>query len=140
MRALALDVGSKTIGLAVTDGAGIAAHALKVHRREGTQKDAMSILDIIKEYEVTSVVVGLPYTLSGDVGHRAKRVRVFSDALKEVCEPSVRFFEWDERFSTSAVEKILIKSNVSREKRKKIIDSSAAVYILQGWMESRTSE
>ena len=135
-----MDVGSKTIGVAITDGAGIAAHALKVHKRLGTEKDAAAILSIIKEYEVRSVVVGLPYTLAGEVGHRAERVRVFSDALKNVCDPEVLFYEWDERFSTSAVEKVLIKSNVSRAKRKKVIDASAAVYILQGWMERQTSE
>jgi len=138
MRALGLDVGSKTIGLALTDALGVAAHPLVTLERAGTQRDVAAIADLVGEHEVTDLVVGLPLELSGKVGHRARRVRVLTDALADRL-PDIGLHEWDERFSTAAVERVLIGADVSRAKRKRVIDKQAAAYILQGWLDARRS-
>ena len=135
MRALGLDVGSKTIGLALSDGLGLAAHPLMTLERAGTSRDVARLAELIAEHEVTDVVVGLPLELSGKVGHRARRVRVLSDALTAAL-PTIVMHEWDERFSTAAVERVLLGADVSRAKRKRVIDKQAAAYILQGWLDA----
>jgi putative Holliday junction resolvase len=136
-RALGLDVGSKTIGVAVTDELGIAAHPVLVHQRVGTQGDVERMLELVAEYDVGVVVVGLPLELSGKVGHRAKRVRVFSDALENELPAGVSLDEFDERFSTSAVERVLLDADVSRKNRKAVVDKQAAAFILQGWLSMK---
>ena len=136
-RALGLDVGSKTIGVAVTDELGIAAHPLLVHKRVGTTGDVQRMVELIEEYDVGVVIVGLPLELSGKVGHRAKRVRVFSHALANALPQGIEIDEFDERFSTSAVERVLLDADMSRKHRKAVVDKQAAAFILQGWMSQR---
>lgn len=137
MRALGLDVGSKTIGVALADELGLAAHPLTVIARRGTAADVDAVLALVAEHAVSDVVVGLPYELSGAVGHRARRVRVFSDALAARLGEAAALHEWDERFSTTAVERVLIDADLSRKRRKQVVDKQAAAFILQGWLDAR---
>lgn len=136
MRALALDVGSKTIGLALTDEATIAAHPLTVLRRVGHAGDARAIAAVVNEHGVTDVVVGMPFELSGKIGHRARRVQHFVSALRAALPAGVQLHEQDERFTTAEAERVLIAADVSRAKRRNVIDQQAAVLILQGWLDA----
>ena len=136
MRSLGLDVGTKTIGVALSDALGYAAHPLKVLSRQGTVADVQAVANLTAEHEVDAIVVGLPLEFSGKVGHRARRVKVLIDALAEHVAERVPVHEWDERFSTAAVERILIAADLSRAKRKKVVDKQAAAYILQGWLDA----
>lgn len=137
MRAIGLDVGSRTIGVALSDELGIAAHPLHTIARAGTGADAAAVAALVAEHGAGAVVVGLPLELSGEVGHRARRVRAFADALRGRLPEGVALHEWDERFSTVAVERVLIDADVSRAKRKTVIDKQAAAYILQGWLDAQ---
>jgi putative Holliday junction resolvase len=139
MRCLGLDVGTKTIGIAMSDALGLAAHPLIVLPRSGTVRDVAAVEGLVEENEVVAIVVGLPLELSGKVGQRARRVKVLIKALSEHFEGRVPVHEWDERFSTSAVERVLIDADMSRAKRKKVIDKQAAAYILQGWLDANRS-
>ncbi len=136
MRSLGLDVGTKTIGVALADALGFAAHPLLVLARKGTKADVAAIAELVEKHEVGAIVVGLPLELSGKIGHRAKRVQVLTQALIAYFPESMDVQEWDERFSTAAVERILIDADMSRSKRKKVVDKQAAAYILQGWLDA----
>ena len=137
MRALGLDVGSKTIGVAISDELGIAAHPVETLARQGTAADVAALAALVAEREVEHVVVGWPLELDGKVGPRAKRVAVLIDALRAALAEAVEIHRWDERFSTVAVERILIDADVSRRRRKEVVDQQAAAYILQGWLDGR---
>src|SRR5206468_854115 len=93
MRALGLDVGQKTIGVAVTDEAVIAAHPLQVIERRGTDNDVSTIQTLVENYDITDVVIGMPYELSGKVGHRARRVQQFANALRAKLPAAVKLHE-----------------------------------------------
>ncbi len=136
VRCLGLDVGTKTIGVALSDALGLCAHPLVVLPRAGTVADLRAVEALVDENEVVAIIVGLPLELSGKEGHRARRVRVLITALSEHFAERVRVHEWDERFSTAAVERVLIDADMSRAKRKKVIDKQAAAYILQGWLDA----
>ncbi len=136
MRALGLDIGQKTIGLAVTDEAGIAAHPLGVIQRAGTDSDVSTIQTLVAERDITDVVIGMPFELSGRVGHRARRVQEFAAALRARLPQAVQFHEQDERFTTAEAERVLIDADLSREKRRGVIDQQAAALILQTWLET----
>ena len=135
MRALGLDVGSKTIGVAISDASGSIASALTTLRRAGQQPDARAICEVVDTHEVEVIVVGLPLELDGTEGHRSRRVRVFVSALEAAQERDVRLVFWDERFSTAAAERTLLEADLSRKKRKRHIDAVAAQFILQGWLD-----
>lgn len=134
MRVLGLDVGSRTIGVAVTDELGVAAHGVTTLQRRGTAKDVAQVLELSRRYEAERVVVGMPYEIDGSEGRRAARVRVFYDALQAA---GLRVDEWDERFSTVEAREVLLQANVSRARRKEVIDQMAAQVILQGWLDAR---
>jgi len=138
-RALGLDVGSKTIGVALVDEAGIAAHPLTVLAREGTQADVSAIRTIVAQHAVTDIVVGIPYELSGRVGHRARRVQELAAALAAGVD-GVKLHEQDERFTTREAERVLIEADLSRERRKDVIDQQAACLILQAWLDASRSK
>jgi len=140
MRALGLDVGSKTIGLALTDEANIAAHPLSVLERAGTDSDVSAILTIVNQHAVTDVVVGLPLELSGKVGHRARRVLLLANALRAALPPATKLHEQDERFTTAEAERVLIEADVSRKRRKDVIDQQAAALILQTWLDAHRTK
>jgi putative Holliday junction resolvase len=137
MRALALDVGSKTIGLAMTDEAMIAAHPLTVLPRAGNSGDASAIASVVTEHGVTDVVVGMPFELSGKIGHRARRVQSFIAALRAALPADVQLHEQDERFTTAEAERVLIAADLSRARRRGVIDQQAAALILQAWLDAQ---
>lgn len=137
MRALGLDVGSRTIGVAVSDELGIAAHPEKVIARRGTALDVAAVMELLQAKSAIAVVVGVPYELSGAIGPRARRVRVFTDALQKALPAGVEFHEQDERFTTALAERVLLEADVSRARRKDVIDKQAAAVILQGWLDAR---
>jgi putative Holliday junction resolvase len=137
VRALGLDVGSKTIGVAISDELGMAAHPDHVIARAGTTSDARAVATLCRERTITVVVVGLPFELSGAIGPRAKRVRVFIDALRATLPPELPIHEIDERFTTAQAERVLIAGDVSRARRKGVIDKQAAALILQGWLDAQ---
>lgn len=136
MRALALDVGSKTIGLALTDEAVIAAHPLTVLQRVGHSGDAAAIVAVAAEHGVTDVVVGMPFELSGKIGHRARRVGELIAVLRAALPPEIRLHEQDERFTTAEAQRVLIAADVSRARRRGVIDQQAAALILQAWLDA----
>jgi putative Holliday junction resolvase len=135
MRALGLDVGQKTIGVAITDGAGIAAHPLGVIERAGTTTDVSTILTLVGKHDITDLVIGMPFELSGRVGHRARRVLEFAKALRAGMPETLKFHEQDERFTTAEAQRILIEADLSRARRKQVIDQQAAALILQAWLD-----
>lgn len=134
MRVLGLDVGSRTIGVAVSDELGVAAHGVTTLQRRGTQKDVAQVLEMVRRYQTERIVVGMPYEIDGTEGQRAKRVRVFFDALAGA---GLAVEEWDERYSTVEAEETLLEANVSRARRKEVIDMLAAQVILNGWLAAR---
>ena len=140
MRALGLDVGSKTIGIAVGDPSGMIASARTVLARRGHAADAAAIAELARSEAADAIVVGLPLELDGTVGHRARLVRRFMDVLgpvlKDMSDP-VTLYTWDERFSTAAAERTLIEADVSRARRKQSVDALAAQFILQGWLDAK---
>jgi putative holliday junction resolvase len=136
MRALALDVGSKTIGLAMTDEAMIAAHPLTVLRRVGNAGDASAVVAVTSEHGVTDVVVGMPFELSGKIGHRARLVQGFITVLRAALPAGIELHEQDERFTTAQAERVLIDADLSRSKRRGVIDQQAAALILQAWLDA----
>lgn len=137
MRALALDVGSKTIGLAMTDEARIAAHPLTVLARVGHSGDAAAVAAVVAEHGVSDVVVGMPFELSGKRGHRARRVAEFVAVLRAALPAGIALHEQDERFSTAEAERALISADVPRAQRRGVIDRHAAAVILQAWLDAQ---
>ena len=134
MRVLGLDVGSRTIGVAVSDELGMAAHGVTTLQRRGTQKDVAQVLELVRRYQAERIVVGMPYELDGSRRSAGQRVRVFFDALSAA---GLALDEWDERYSTVEAEQTLLEANVSRARRKEVIDQMAAQVILQGWLDAR---
>jgi putative Holliday junction resolvase len=137
MRAIALDVGSKTIGLAMTDEARIGAHPLRVLSRVGNAGDASAVAAVVAEHGVTDVVVGMPFELSGKLGHRARRVRAFVAVLRAVLPAGAQLHEQDERFTTAEAERALIAADVPRARRRSVIDGHAAALILRAWLDAQ---
>jgi putative holliday junction resolvase len=137
MRALGLDVGQKTIGVAITDEAGIAAHPLEVIARAGTARDVSTIQTLVAKHDISDLVIGMPFELSGKVGHRARRVLELVHALRAALPAALKFHEQDERFTTAEAQRVLLDADVSRAKRKQVIDQQAAALILQGWLDAQ---
>ena len=134
-RILALDVGDKTIGLALSDPLGMTAQGLETMHRKSIKEDIKYLGEIIAAQEVGTIVVGLPKNMNGTEGERCLLVRSFAEKLgKAFANVEITF--WDERLTTVAAEKLLIEADVSRRKRKKVIDKMAAVNILQGFLDS----
>jgi putative Holliday junction resolvase len=137
VRVLGLDVGSKTIGVAITDEAGIAAHPLRVIERKGTDTDVSTIQTLVAEHDIRQIVIGIPFELTGKVGHRAKRVQEFAAALQAALGAAVELHEQDERFTTAEAERVLLDADLSRARRKQVIDQQAAALILQAWLDAQ---
>ncbi|MEK6776406.1 MAG: Holliday junction resolvase RuvX [bacterium] len=137
MRILGLDVGDKTIGVAVCDELGITAQALKTIRRKAISSDLNALDEIIREYEAECLVIGIPINMNGTLGPAARKVMNFAEKLKVFNIPVIA---QDERLTTMMAEKIMIQGDVRREKRKKVIDQVAAALILQGYLDRRARE
>jgi putative Holliday junction resolvase len=137
LRIIGIDYGEKRIGVAASDPTGMISSGLGVIKSSGNSKaDISELRRLIRELgDVGEIVVGLPKTMRGEIGPQAKRVLGFVEELRKFLQLPVK--TWDERLTTVAVEKVLIQADVSRGKRKKVIDKSAAVYMLQGYLDSR---
>ena len=133
MRILALDVGTKTIGVAVSDELQLTSNGLFTINRKSIKKDLQALGSIVEEYCPGEVVVGLPYREDGSLSKRGKDIEAFSEKIGERFKVPVVFF--DESYSTVFAEKALIEGDVGRKKRKKIIDKMAAVVILQDYLD-----
>lgn len=132
-RYIGLDIGTKTIGVAVSDPMLMFANGLVTIKRTTVQDDIKKILDIIDEKEVVKIVVGMPYNMDDSVGPQAQRVMSFVDLLKR--QTNVEIVYQDERLTTVEAEKVLIQQKVRREKRKEHIDKIAASFILQSYLD-----
>jgi len=132
---LGLDLGSKTIGVAVADPAGIIASPLETIRRKKFHADADALAAIIKDREAGGLVLGLPVSMDGTEGPRCQSARDFARNLLQVMDIPIAF--WDERLSTSAIQRILInEADMTRKRRAQVVDKMAAAYILQGALDS----
>lgn len=132
-RIMGLDIGDKTIGVAVSDLMGLTAQGVKTVKRVGKKKDIEALKEIIKERQVNKIVSGLPKNMNGTLGPQGEKVIKFCELLEE--ETGIKIEYWDERLSTVAAERTLIQGNVRRENRKGVIDMVAAVIILQGYLD-----
>ncbi len=133
MRLMGLDLGDKTIGIAISDALGITAQGKGVIQRTNLEKDLQDLYFYIKKYDVEEIIVGMPRNMNGTYGIRAEKTRNFVEFLRDNLEIEIKV--WDERLSTVEAEKILIKGDVSRSKRKKVIDKMAASIILKSYLD-----
>ena len=139
MRKMGLDVGDKTVGVAVSDELGIAANPVTVIKRtESLKKDIGEIRRIVEEYKIRLIVVGMPLMLNGTVGIQAQKVESFVEALKR--RVNVPVVTCDERLTTAEVERMLIAADQSRAKRREVIDKLAAAVILQSYLDRHRAE
>jgi putative Holliday junction resolvase len=132
---MGLDVGSKTVGVALSDALRITAQALVTVRRTNQRDDLLTLRKLVQENEVTTLVVGLPLHMNGTEGDSAAAARKLGQALGEATQLDVIY--WDERLTTTAAHRLLREANASRKKRKEVIDQVAAALILQGWLDSQ---
>lgn len=139
MRILGLDVGDKTIGVAASDALLITAQGIEVIRRTGLKRDLERLNQLVQEYDVHAIVIGFPKNMNGTIGPRGEATSLFAEEVKQAIE-GIDIILWDERLSTVAAEKSLIAADVSRSKRKQVIDKMAAVFILQGYLDSLSSK
>ncbi len=133
MRTMGLDIGTHTIGVAISDELGITAQGLKTLRRKSMEEDFKEIATIIGQFEIEKIVVGLPKNMNGTLGKQAeivlKWIKILTDKIP------VPVVTWDERLSTVGATKVLLEADLSRRKRKKVIDKLAAVLILQVYLD-----
>ncbi|MGE5543836.1 MAG: Holliday junction resolvase RuvX [Bacillota bacterium] len=132
-RILALDVGEKRIGVAISDPLGITAQGISVIERQDRKRDVEALRKLVIEYGVTGLLVGLPRNMNGTLGNKAREVREFGNLMEQELGLPVEY--QDERLSTRAVEETLIRADVRRKKRRRVIDKLSAVYILQGYLD-----
>jgi putative Holliday junction resolvase len=133
MRTMGLDVGTHTIGVAISDELGITAQGLKTLKRRSMEDDLKEIATMIGQFEIEKIVVGLPKNMDGTLGKQAEFVLKWIKVLMDKIQVPV--VTWDERLSTVGASKILLEADLSRRKRKKVIDKLAAVLILQGYLD-----
>jgi putative holliday junction resolvase len=136
-RVLGLDVGSRRIGIAVSDPLGITAQGLETLQRKNKRHDFEYLERVIQDYQVQEIVVGLPLRMSGAEGTQSEKMRAFAKDLRKKFSLPVHL--WDERLTSAEANRFLRDTELSIEKRGKAVDKMAAVLILQGWMEQRAS-
>ena len=137
MRIMGLDYGTKTVGVAISDALKITAQGIETIERKEENKlrrTCVRIEELIKEYDVEKIVLGFPKHMNNDIGERAEKALEFGEMLKR--RIGLEVVMWDERLTTVAAERTLIESKVRRENRKQYIDKIAAVFILQGYLDS----
>ena len=138
IRIIGLDFGSKTVGVAVSDPLGITAQGIEIVRRTSEnklRKTLARIEELVAEYEVTEIVLGFPKNMNNTIGERAEKSLAFKEMLER--RTGLPVVMWDERLTTVAANRTLIEGGVRRENRKDYVDMLAAVYILQGYLDSR---
>ncbi len=134
LRTIGLDVGDKTIGIAVSDPSGLIAQGIKTIRRESLDNDIVEIKKIIDAFKVEEIVIGFPKNMNGTIGTQGQKVIDFVEHLKK--EIDLPIMLWDERLTTVEVNRMLVESaDMRRDKRKKVIDKLAATIILQGYLD-----
>ena len=141
MRIMGLDFGSKTVGVAVSDPLYITAQGVEIIRREQEnklRKTLARIEELVKEYEVEEIVLGLPKNMNNSIGERAEKTLEFKAMLER--RIGLNVVMWDERLTTVAADKTMMKAGVRRENRKKYVDQIAATFILQGYLDSRAGQ
>lgn len=139
MRILGLDFGSKTVGVAVSDPFGWTAQGLEtIHRKEeqNIKPTIERIKELCIEHQIKLIILGFPKNMNNTIGKRAEKTMQFQNKLSAATKTKVEL--WDERLSTRAAENQLLEADLSRKKRKKVIDKMAAVYILQGYLDSKS--
>ena len=139
MRVMGLDYGSKTIGVAISDPLGLTAQGIEIIRREEENKLRKSlrrIEELIKEYQVEEIVLGFPKNMNNTIGERAEKSLQLKETLERRCKLPV--IMWDERLTTVEANRTLMESKVRRENRSKYVDMIAAVFILQGYLDSKS--
>lgn len=134
-RILGLDVGSRRIGVAVSDPLGITAQGLPTIQRQNKRRDFEQLEAIVREYQVSQIVVGLPLRMSGQEGTQAEKMQAFAEELRKRFELPVHM--WDERLTSAQANRILRETEMSIKRRGEVVDQMAAVLILQSFMESR---
>jgi len=137
-RVLGLDVGSRTVGIAVSDPLGITAQGLPTLRRTNKRGDFERLSAVIREYAVSEIVVGYPLRLSGAEGTQSEKMQLFAEELRKKFKLPVHL--WDERLTSSQANRILRDADLSIKKRGEAVDRMAAVLILQSWMEARDGQ
>jgi len=138
VRILGLDIGSKRIGVSVSDELGLTAQGLETLICRNPDADVQRVADIARQYGAEEIVVGMPYNMNGTPGPQVEKVRRFVERLESVVDAPVH--EWDERLSTVAAERVLLEADLSRGKRRKLMDKVAAVIILQGYLDRKRYE
>lgn len=136
MRILGLDYGDRKIGVAISDAFGWTAQGVEVIDRKRTKDVGARIVELVQELEVTEIVVGLPKNMNGSVGPRGQLSMEFAESLKESVRLPVHL--WDERLTTVSAERTLIEADVSRKKRKLVVDKMAASLILQNYLDAKS--
>ena len=137
---MGLDYGSKTVGVAISDPLLLIAQPIEIIRREQENKLRKSLArieELIKEYEVSEIVLGLPKNMNNSLGDRAEKSLEFKDMLEK--RTGLKVSMWDERLTTVSAHKAMIEAGIRREDRGKYVDSIAAVFILQGFLDSRSN-
>ncbi len=134
---MGLDVGDRTIGIAVSDPLGYTAQGITTVRRKSLEKDFDKLREIFKEYEILGIVVGLPKNMNGSIGPQAEKAMEFGQALEE--EFGHKVIYWDERLTTMAAHRAMLEADMSRKKRKTLVDKIAATFILQGYLDKISS-
>jgi len=135
MRIIGLDVGSKTIGVAVSDEMGWTAQGITTIIRKSLDSDLEELRKLVDQYNPLEIVVGLPKNMDGTIGKQAEGVLALVETMKKSL--NIPVVTWDERLSTVAANRSLLEADLSRKKRKKVINKMAAVFILQGYLDSR---
>lgn len=133
-RILGLDIGDIRIGVAMSDLLGWTAQGLETYQRKGEQEDVEHFRELAAQHGVDIIVCGLPKNMNGSIGPQAEKAQAFGQALQDGLGVKVEY--WDERLTTKSAHDMLIEGNVSRKKRKAVVDKIAAVYILQGYMDA----
>ncbi|QTL98567.1 Holliday junction resolvase RuvX [Iocasia frigidifontis] len=133
MRIMGLDYGDKTIGVAISDVLGLTAQSKGVIRRKNLTEDFIKLQDYLEEYQITEIVVGFPINMNGTLGPRVEKTNQFVNFLRKRVDIPVNL--WDERLTTVAAERVLLEADLSRSKRKDVIDAVAAALILQGYLD-----
>lgn len=134
VRMLGLDVGDKTIGVSVSDPLGLTAQGIKTIMRKNDEADLKELDEIIKSYSVEIIVCGLPKNMNGTIGVQGEKALEFAKVLEK--EFNLKVIMWDERLTTISAKKAMLEANMSRKKRKKIIDKVASTFILQNYLDS----